>query len=74
VNTFTKVGTVQRLEVGFCIEALEEALHHGQPEIFNSPVRPSLGGCWSEVSRAAWVGKGAILTKHLYGEESRGER
>jgi putative transposase len=56
------------LDASFCVEALEEALRKGRPEIFNtdrapsSPVKP-LPGSWSSTElESAWTVKEATMT------------
>ena len=56
------------LNADFCVEALEEALLKGRPDIFNTDqgtqfTGKSLQGFWSNMaSRSAWTGKGATTT------------
>ena len=68
------------LGADFCIDALKEALSKGQPEVFNtdqslpprrrgeasSPVRPSVGCCWSGGSRSAWMARADTWTTSLW--------
>ena len=57
------------LDADFCVEALEEALGKGRPEVFNtdqgnqftgasSPARPSPDSWSATGSESAWTGKG----------------
>ena len=64
------------LEAGFCVDALQEALGQGQPEVFNtgqslpqrrlgavnSPAWNSRRRCRTMGSRSAWTGRGATPT------------
>ena len=59
------------MDVDFCIEALEEALSKGKPEIFNtdqgsqSPARLLRACCWSMVFRSAWTARDGTWTTSL---------
>ena len=61
------------LDADFCVEALEEALGKGRPEVSHtdhkgasSPARPSPDS-WSAMgSASAWTARGAILTTSLW--------
>ena len=65
------------LDADFCVEALEEALGKGRPEVFNtdqgsqftgasSPARPSPDSWSATGSESAWTGKGGTATTYLW--------
>jgi len=65
------------LDADFCVEALEEALGKGRPEVFNtdqgsqftgasSPARPSPDSWSATGSESAWTGKGGTATTYSW--------
>ncbi len=56
------------LDAQFCVEALEEALEKGRPDVFNTDqgsqfTSEAFTGAWTgRESESAWTGKGATAT------------